>query len=124
VADSYIEPDGSLALVIPAALTTGVAWKKTRQLIDTGYELNTVIASHEADRWNFSENTDLSEVLVIAHKRAGELADDHLTTFINLWVNPATIVEALGAATAIERAPPAEIGSPEDPKRGTASLSL
>ena len=57
VADKHVKEGGRLALVLPAAVMTGVAWKKTRDLISHSYELEVVIASHDPLRWNFSENT-------------------------------------------------------------------
>jgi hypothetical protein len=50
---------------------------------------------------NFSENTDLSEVLFIARKlSSGEKLGP--TTYINLWRNPRTIHEAIDLANRIE----------------------
>jgi hypothetical protein len=63
VADRHIKEGGRIALVLPAAVATGVAWEKTRDLFNHGYVLETVVASHDSQRWNFSENTDLSEIL-------------------------------------------------------------
>lgn len=125
VADRHIKPGGRLALVLPAALTTGVAWANTRTLIEEKYDLELVVASHEADHWNFSENTDLSEVLVVARKKeAGRASEGGATTFVNLWLNPATSADALGAAAAILRTPPAEIGEADQPKLGVSTLFL
>jgi hypothetical protein len=69
VADRHVKDNGRLALVLPAAVLTGVAWGKTRELIRHSYELEVVVSSHDPTRWNFSENTDLSEVLLLARKK-------------------------------------------------------
>lgn len=100
LADRCLAKGGRLAFVLPAALVSGEAWGPTRKLIAEKYHLETVIASHDAERPNFSENTDLSEVLFIARK----LADKELpgrTTYINLWRNPRSIHEALDLANRI-----------------------
>ena len=111
--------------MIPAAITTGVAWEKTRRLVDNSYDLEMIIASHEADRWAFSENTDLSEVLLIARKRGATASGTRPTTiFISLWVNPDTSVEALATADAIFRTKPAAIGTPAAPEAGVAPLII
>jgi hypothetical protein len=68
VADPHIKRGGRIALVLPAALTIGPAWEKTRKLLTERYFIEYIIASHDAERWSFSENTDLSEVLLIARK--------------------------------------------------------
>jgi hypothetical protein len=59
IADRHVKVGGRLALVLPAAVTTGVSWGSTRALIQQRYDLELVVTSHEPDRWNFSENTDL-----------------------------------------------------------------
>jgi hypothetical protein len=94
VGDKRLADGGTLALVIPAAVTTGIAWTKTRTLIDRSYNLEYLIASHDSERWAFSENTDLSEVLVVAGgKHSQSLQDDTSSpslsaTFVSLWRNP------------------------------------
>ncbi|GJL79929.1 MAG: hypothetical protein NPINA01_29180 [Nitrospinaceae bacterium] len=99
--DRHLEKGGRLAFVLPAALVSGEAWGATRKLIANSYHLETVIASHDAERPNFSENTDLSEILFIARKREGK-EEAERTTYINLWRNPHTIHEALDLANRIE----------------------
>jgi len=100
LADRWLKTDGRLAFVLPAALVSGEAWGDTRKLIADRYHLETVISSHDAERPNFSENTDLSEILFIARK----LEDKELsgrTTYISLWRNPRSIHEALDLANRI-----------------------
>ena len=58
-----------------------------------------VITSHDAERQNFSENTELSEVLFIARKV--DKGERGKTTYVNLWRNPRSIHEALDLATRI-----------------------
>jgi len=66
--DLHLKAGGRMALVLPKALLSGVAWEQTRHLFRIRYTLEYIIASHDPNRWNFSENTDLSEVLLIARK--------------------------------------------------------
>jgi len=101
MADEKLEEGGRLAFVLPHAVSSGEAWAETRQLIAKGYHLETVISSHDAARPNFSENTDLSEILFIARKlKAKEPAGE--TTYVSLWKNPTSIHEALDLAGRIE----------------------
>jgi len=100
LADRYLKEEGRLALVIPRALLSGVAWEKTRQLLEENYHLEWLIVSHEPDHWNFSENTNLSEVLVIARKREHEDKDERVNC-VNLWRQPRNAVEALSVARAL-----------------------
>ena len=100
--------EGRLALVLPATVCTGPSWEQTRALIQKDFTLDTVITSHDPRRWNFSDSTDLSEALLIATRRplvsGGE---EHRTVFVNLWRNPAGVVEAHRMAQAISGATPA-----------------
>src|SRR5581483_8976499 len=110
VGDRKLKPGGRMALVLPEALGFGVAWEKTRQLLSQRYVVELLIVSHDPERWNFSENTDLSEILVVARKRRqGEKTEGEKTVCINLWHNSTSIVDALALADASERAPPAEV---------------
>lgn len=101
LADKRIKAGGRLAFVLPAALASGEAWAATRRLIANRYHLELVIASHDAKRPNFSENTDLSELLFVARRLEHEEKAGR-TTYVNLWRNPDTIHEALDLAARIE----------------------
>ena len=57
LADRWLVEGGRLAFVLPAALASGEAWAATRGLLAARYHLETVVASHDAERPNFSENT-------------------------------------------------------------------
>ena len=101
LADKHLEVGGRLAFVLPAALASGEAWGPTRQLLADNYHLETVVSSHDAERPNFSENTDLSELLFIARKLDSDEKPGR-TTYISLWRNPRSIHEAMHLANAIE----------------------
>ena len=127
VADRHVKEGGRIALVLPAAVATGVAWGRTRHLINHGYVLETVIASHDPERWNFSENTDLSEVLLIARKRdrlkdSDKSVADEPTQFVNLWRNPSSSAYALAIAEQISRGAAAPLGSAIKPRHDMSEL--
>jgi len=97
-----VKPGGRLSLVIPRAILTGIAWDITRRLIGNSYHLEYVIVSHQPGHWNFSENTSLSECMLVARKlRPGEVAGP--TKYINLWLKPKNSIEALLLADAIKQ---------------------
>jgi hypothetical protein len=112
VADRYIKPGGRIALVLPKALISGVAWEPTRELLRTKYRLEYLVASHDPLQWNFSESTDLSEVLLAARKenpKAPEPAQAALA--LNLWRNPATNFDALAVCQALKNQTAPDIAS-------------
>lgn len=112
--DLHLKAGGRMALVLPKALLSGVAWQRTRHLFRLRYKLEYIIASHDPNRWNFSENTDLSEVLVIARKvddpHAAAPAEGDVVC-LNLWKNPTTVVEALSVAHSLNNASPPDIAT-------------
>ncbi|MGH6851033.1 MAG: N-6 DNA methylase [Methylocella sp.] len=101
LADRHLKKkDARLAFVIPAAIVSGEAWAITRELIAGCYHLETVVASHDAERPSFSENADCSDILFIARKRESTERAGR-TIFINLWRNPRSIHEAIDLANRI-----------------------
>ena len=102
--------EGRLALVLPATVCTGSSWKQTRSLIERDFVLDIVITSHDPLRWNFSDSTDLSEVLLIAtRRREGQDTTERRTTFVNLWNNPDGVLDAHRVAQAITATMPAKL---------------
>lgn len=125
VADRHLKDRGRLALVLPAATTTGVAWEKTRTLLANGYVLEFLVASHDPERWNFSENTDLSEVLLVARKgKTIKGTRDVETVCVNLWENPRTAAAGLAVADAILSTAPGRVGEGARARHGTAPLMI
>ena len=112
--------DGRLALVLPLTVCTGRSWQQTRALIECEFALDIVIASHDPQRWNFSDSTDLSEALLIATRRhRNGPQTKHRTTFVNLWQNPTNVLDAHRIAQAAVDAAPAYLEG-----TGTALLEV
>ena len=111
VAHRAVKEGGRQALVLPRSLVSGVAWAPTRRLLSSHYHVETVISSHDPERWNFSENTSLSESLTIARKDS-HIQEGALTAWVNLWRNPRSMVEAAALADCIARMTPAALDGP------------
>ena len=95
LADKYLEEDGRMGLVLPRAILTGVSWRKVRESLLDKYHVEYVITSYETNnQWNFSENTDLSEVLLVARKRKSDETSGY-TFFVNLWRKPSNELESI-----------------------------
>ncbi len=99
--DKYLKPNGRLALVLPRSLLSGVAWQKTRELFADEYHLEYIIVSHDPQRWNFSENTNLGETLILARRRNAAADPTESTLAVNLWRQPNNAIEALHVGQAI-----------------------
>lgn len=92
--DQLLKPGGRLAMVLPKVALSGPAWAKTRQLL-AGYRLDWVIVSNEPKNYSFSENDNLSQVMIIATK-TDQLEPDCF--FVNLTRQPRTVYESLALA--------------------------
>lgn len=103
MADRHLKTNGRLAFVLPKALLSGVEWEASRKLL-APYLLETVIASHDPNRWNFSENTDLSEVLVVARKTSVDNPEGN-TLCVNLWTNEDAPLAALEISEQLREEP-------------------
>jgi hypothetical protein len=95
VADRYLVKGGRLGLVLPRSILSGSSWKKVREMLLNHYHIEYILTSFEGDNnWNFSENTNLSEVLIVARKlKEGEKANH--TIFANLWRKPKNEIESI-----------------------------
>jgi len=95
LSDQYLEVGGRLALVLPKAVLAGVSWTKVRELFLEKYHLEYIISSFQGPNdWNFSENTSLSEVLLVARKRSKD-EDSGYTIFVNLFMKPKNETESV-----------------------------
>ncbi len=120
LASRHLSAGGRLALVLPRAVLSGVAWGKTRDLLASNYDIEYLIVSHEPDHWNFSENTNLSEALVVARKRASGNEETDSTVCVNLWRNPSNSIESLAIANQLTRGDPPDVLE----KQGTLELTI
>lgn len=102
IADKYLEENGRLGLVLPRAVLSGVSWQKVREMLLEKYQVEYIITSYETNnQWNFSENTNLSEVLIVARKKkSGEETD--YTFFVNLWKKPSNELESIYLGTQLK----------------------
>lgn len=102
IADKYLVENGRIGLVLPRAVLSGVSWKKVREKLLKDYHIEYIITSYETNnQWNFSENTDLSEVLLVARKAHNE-DKSRYTFFVNLWKKPSNELEAIYLGTQLK----------------------
>jgi type I restriction-modification system DNA methylase subunit len=93
--DKYLAAGGRLGLVLPKAVLAGVSWTKVRELFLENYHVEYVISTFQGPTdWNFSENTSLSEILLVVRKRSKNKDGDH-TIFVNLFRKPENEIESV-----------------------------
>ena len=76
LAHAKLKPGGVLALILPASLISGTAWKGARRLLALQYEEIAVVSisgyGYESSEGRaFSADTGMAEVIVLATKKAG-----------------------------------------------------
>ena len=79
--------NGSLGLVLPAGVTCGKSGRPKRNLLIDNFHLEYVIASQDPKRPNFSENTTISEMLIILRKKIPNSTPEDVK-FVRLSRNP------------------------------------
>ena len=97
--DRVLKSDGIFSLVLPKTVLSGTDWSKTREILDN-YNLRYVVSSHEPDNWNFSEETGLSETLLVAQGNRNKEG----THYINLWKQPTSSIESLSLSKIVQDA--------------------
>ena len=103
LADELCKFKGStFAKVMPATAGTNTSGLQERIFYDERWQVETVITSHDPRRIYFSENTDITETLMIARRRERN-QDRAVTRFVNLARNPASAFDALTLAADAER---------------------
>lgn len=107
IADQLLNDKGTLAIVQPFAANTGVAAQGYRQLITNPalFHVEIVVTSHDNSRINFSENTTITESLVVA-RRPRKNEQKRKTAFVSLTKNPRAtdVFEAKQLANSIKEA--------------------
>lgn len=114
LADRMVKDGGRMALVLPKTMLTGTQWDRTRHLLSSKYQVEMVISSHEPGHWNFSDSTNLAEILLIARRLSSrEERGTHRTVWVQLTKNPRNPIDALGVATSLLRmGDPGALGQP------------
>lgn len=100
LAEHLLKPhNAAIALVLPAVVATSPGNLEMRRHLAERFHIELIIVSHDVNRLWFSENTSISEMLVIGRRwRKGRKPP---TRVVNLTRNPATPIEAMRLAEAI-----------------------
>lgn len=95
--DKYLDAEGRAGFVLPRSVLTGVSWQKVREILLESYHVEYIITSYQSPKnWNFSENTSLSEVMLVVRKTKEK---DKYTTFVNLTRKPSNEIESIYIGT-------------------------
>ena len=87
------ERGGIIAMVLPAVVATSPGALGRRRFLADKFHVDWVVTSHDPERWFFSDNTAIREMLIVGRRRNGNAASS-LTRFVNLTRNPASPADA------------------------------
>ena len=100
LADRLVRPGGRMAAVLPMVTATNPSSRGIRRFIANKFHVEMIIVSHDPQRPAFSENTGISELLLICRKKKS--AEKCAPTLLAaLDVNPDTPARAMILAAAI-----------------------
>ena len=103
LSEKMLKPDhGVIALVLPAVVPTAPGNRALREYLATRLHVETIVSSHDPSRILMSENTKISEVLLIGRRWTGDQPKPP-TRVVNLIENPSTPVAAVSTAAQIQR---------------------
>ena len=88
---------GVIASVLPLATATNASSLDIRKYLANNFHIEFIITSHDLARSYFSENTTISDMLLVCHPWTSE-CDKPYTNVINLYENPATPAAAISLA--------------------------
>ncbi|WP_420638726.1 N-6 DNA methylase [Candidatus Poriferisocius sp.] len=94
---------GTVASVLPLSAAGDPSGKEVRKLLAEWFHIEWVIASHDPDRHCFSENTSISEMLVVARRHAeSDPSQRPATKFVCLRQNSPLSTDALALSVALQ----------------------
>ncbi|NMC04670.1 MAG: SAM-dependent DNA methyltransferase [Candidatus Lokiarchaeota archaeon] len=104
-----LAPGGRLAFIVPKSLIDGAAWLKLRKYLLDRVHVELFAFNFVPPGFSFSENTNLSECIVIARKRnPGEVTSEERTAIVNIMNNDMSseqvqcIIASASEATRVE----------------------
>jgi len=84
---------GVVGLILPAVVATSAGNEEYRNFLASRFAVEYLVVPHDPQRINFSGNTDISEMLVVARRRS-DTADPSPPKLVVLLRNPANLIDA------------------------------
>lgn len=100
--EKLVNKTGTFAFVFPMSSATAPSASKVRKFLAQKFHIEYIISSHDPRRFWFSENTSISEILVIMkRKNRKQKTENKSTQIVNLSINPNTALDASKLANSI-----------------------
>lgn len=101
LAKDMIRMNGRIGIVIPRAILTGVSWSKIRNILYEDFEIKYIVSNYDTgdkqngiEPWNWSEDTALGEVMIIAEKNCKSIEKKE-TIYVSLWNKPENEIDSI-----------------------------
>lgn len=108
---TQLRDGATLAVVLPSATAAAPSARRVREMLGQWFHIEWVVHSHDPSRQHFSENTNISEMLVVA-RRHPDPPNAPATRFLCLRKNPVTATQATAILEPIRSGqPPTEWGA-------------
>ena len=99
LADRLASSRGTVAAVLPMVTATNPSSRGIRRFIAEKFNIETIVVPHDPERQSFSENTTISELLLVCRRKKGKKRAP--ARVVVLTKNPRTPAQAMMAANAI-----------------------
>ena len=124
LADRMVKPGGRIAFVLPYTALAGGEWAGIRRMLAERYSVEFVIASHDPKLPSFSFDTQIAEVLIVAHRLRKDEDPPGVAKFVNLWRGLDSETDALALTRAIRNVAATPVHRADGPLAGGSSLML
>ena len=95
--------NGILAAILPLSAATAPSGLGVRKMLAGKFWVEMVVTSHDPERISFSENTNISEMMIVCRRWNGDVEAKPPTGFFNLSVNSDRPTDAISLAAKICR---------------------
>ena len=103
LAEYLNKPDqGTFAAILPLATATHGTALDMRKFLARSYHVEFIVVPHDPDRIFFSENTTISEMLIVCRRWPDRESEKPPTRFVNLARNPSAPSDAIAIAWSIK----------------------
>ena len=94
LAERLVAQNGTVSIVFPLSASTALDFAEQRKFLAERFHIETIVVPQDPKRFWFSENTNISEMLVVMRRKENSKAK-RPTRIVHLAVNPNTVTDAM-----------------------------
>ena len=97
LAERLVAKNGTVSIVFPLSASTALDFAEQRKFLAEKFHIETIVVPQDPKRFWFSENTNISEMLVVMRRKENG-NNKRPTRIVHLAVNPDTVIDAMTLA--------------------------